>query len=495
MHRSIKTTQQTKHAHNRPARAALAALVAAASMTALPTAALAANNQQRKELDLYLREAMERYGIVGMSASVHENGKPVFKNAYGLASIELNAPVTADTVFQISSMTKLFTDVLLYQLVEEGLMSFDAPIGDYVEGLPETWAPLEVWRLLSHTSGLPDYIMMEPLPATAADVLAALRDEPFDFETGAGSRYNQTNFLLLKLAMENVTEKPFTELVEERLIKPAALSSARFGAKYAVVPGRAASYRPARGGLELRRDFDWPDYLFSAAGLNISLNDFERWFNAVTAGEIVGKETLERAWAPVTLAGGELARHSLGWEYEENADFVSVGHNGARMTDAHYFIPKAAGGKTVSVIVLTNGAPTFFNPQDIAEGLGEIIADGVQNPDEKLSDDLYRLLAAGRIDAARAHYRAFKASPDGKDIDTERTINGLGYEFIGRDAAAAVALFELNVESYPASANAWDSLGEGYLAQGDHAKAKEAYQRSLELNPDNDNAREILKKL
>jgi len=473
---------------------AVALATAAFAALAAPSGAFGASRAEKAEIARYLDQAMERYGIVGMAASVRENGKPVFENAYGLASMELGVPVTPETVFQISSITKLFTDALLCLLVEDGVLSFDAPIGDYVDGLPESWRGLPVWRLMSHTSGLPDYIMMEPLPATVDDAFAALKDKPFDFPTGEGSRYNQTNFLLLKLAAERVTGEAFTDVVAERLLKPAGLSSARFGAKYAVVPGRATSYRPVRGGLELRRDFDWPDYLFSAAGLNISLADFDRWLAALTQGEIVRKETLARAWAPVTLKDGSLARHSLGWEYEANADVVSVGHDGARMTDARHFIAKDGSG-TVSVVVLTNGAKTFFNPQDVAEGLAEVLIDGAQGPDEKLSDDLYRLLAAGDVKGAEGRYRAFLSSAEGKGADTERMINDLGYEFLRRDAAAAIALFELNAESHPDSANAWDSLGEAYAVAKDAERSIEAYEKSLELNPENENARAMLEQL
>jgi tetratricopeptide (TPR) repeat protein len=75
----------------------------------------------------------------------------------------------------------------------------------------------------------------------------------------------------------------------------------------------------------------------------------------------------------------------------------------------------------------------------------------------------------------------------------EATLNTLGYALLGEEKPAdAVAIFRLNVEQYPESANAWDSLGEGYLAAGDPERAIEAYEKSLELDPGNDNAREKL---
>ena len=75
----------------------------------------------------------------------------------------------------------------------------------------------------------------------------------------------------------------------------------------------------------------------------------------------------------------------------------------------------------------------------------------------------------------------------------EATLNTLGYALLGEEKPAdAVAIFRLNVEQYPESANAWDSLGEGHLDAGDPERAIEAYEKSLEIDPENDNAREKL---
>ena len=491
------TTEQKKAA--RPFGGILrkaAAFAVAIPILAAPLApALAATDHRSEKMDRYLQETMHRYGVVGMSVIVLENGEPVFKHAYGLASKELNVPASLDTVYQISSITKLFTNMVIYQLIEEGQMSLDAPIGDYVEGLPESWAQLDIRKLLSHTSGLPDFAEMDPFPPTTEALMSVLRDAPFQFEPGAGSRYNQTNYLLLKLAAENITGEAFTDLVRDRVLKPAKLDSAAFGAMYAVVPGRATSYRPSRDGIVLRGDFDWPDYMFSAAGLNISVTDLEIWMRRLLAGDIVKQSTLDAVWKPVKLSTGDVAHHSLGWEYDETEDFVGVGHGGAAMTDVRHFIAKK-GDETVTVLFLTNGSHIFFQPRRVSEGLGEFVADGVQPAADKMTDELYHLLANGRVKDADRFYKSFKSDANTASTNTERAMNRLGYNFLelGRNEEA-ITVFELNVESYPDSGNAWDSLGEGYLAIGDLENAKTAYTRALELNPKNENARKILTKL
>jgi hypothetical protein len=106
--------------------------------------------------------------------------------------------------------------------------------------------------------------------------------------------------------------------------------------------------------------------------------------------------------------------------------------------------------------------------------------------------------ALGRGDAselARA-YRHFKTDPATDWIPTEAEVNSLGYRLLAAgEPRRAIEVFRLNLESYPRSANVWDSLGEAYLKAGDRAHAMESYRRSLELNPKNDGARRVLDEL
>jgi tetratricopeptide (TPR) repeat protein len=83
-----------------------------------------------------------------------------------------------------------------------------------------------------------------------------------------------------------------------------------------------------------------------------------------------------------------------------------------------------------------------------------------------------------------------------QELMNESSINDLGYNYLGKDKLGmAIAVFRFNVKSHPGSGNAYDSLGEAYLKDGNKKLAKENYEKSLELDPSNDNARKILKDL
>lgn len=110
--------------------------------------------------------------------------------------------------------------------------------------------------------------------------------------------------------------------------------------------------------------------------------------------------------------------------------------------------------------------------------------------------------SSAAVPAALDAFAAFEGAarlPGGREalaIRVEAAINGAGYRLLGMDAVdQAVEVFSLNTEAFPGSANAWDSLGEALIERGDRERAIESYRRSLELDPDNDNAREQLETL
>lgn len=117
-------------------------------------------------------------------------------------------------------------------------------------------------------------------------------------------------------------------------------------------------------------------------------------------------------------------------------------------------------------------------------------------PKKELAEMLMEALSANDVASAIKLYRAFKADSTNAYINTESSMNNLGYRLIGmKRLEHAIEIFKLNIESYPQSANAYDSLAEAYMMNGSKELAIKNYQRAVELNPQNNNAIEALKKL
>lgn len=115
-----------------------------------------------------------------------------------------------------------------------------------------------------------------------------------------------------------------------------------------------------------------------------------------------------------------------------------------------------------------------------------------------LSEQLGETYRAKGIEASLTQYSELKEEYYGKGAYkfTESALNGLGYQLLGsKNLDGAVKAFELNSEEYPKSGNVWDSLAESYMVKGDMKKANKYYRKSLKLDPDNQNAKDMLKKL
>ena len=116
------------------------------------------------------------------------------------------------------------------------------------------------------------------------------------------------------------------------------------------------------------------------------------------------------------------------------------------------------------------------------------------HPKRPVADALFPIIMEKGVDAALQSYRALRQSPD--YYVSEAQLNALGYRLLGvKKVKEAIEIFKLNVESYPQSANVYDSLGEAYMMNGDKELAIRSYQKAVELNPQNTNAVEMLKKL
>lgn len=125
--------------------------------------------------------------------------------------------------------------------------------------------------------------------------------------------------------------------------------------------------------------------------------------------------------------------------------------------------------------------------------------DKILAPQEKLFENeahFFALIDNDGIQKALTYFNEFKLKNKNEQLFSENGMNGMGYFYMNKkDYENAIILFEMNAESFPDSWNVYDSLGEAYLAIGNKEKAIENYKKSIELNPDNENGKKILKEL
>jgi CubicO group peptidase (beta-lactamase class C family) len=349
-------------------------------ITGLGQPAVAQNTLPKETLDRinnYLDVEKAKYGIIGHSVAILKNGTLVYIGAGGLANLEFNVKATEKTVYQVFSLAKLFVHVTMMQLVESKKIQLDAPIGRYLSEIPDTWKQISVRQVMSHISGLPEYYRWpNPTPKTSLDALQSVANKALEFKTGSATRYNQTNYLLLKMIIEEVTGLDFLSVVTTRMIDKIKLENTRYGGEYAVIPGRATTYRSTPTGLRRNGPIDQPDYMFASSGLNSTAFDLALWFGALLKGKFISPETMESMWQPLNLDDGTVAGFANGWEYSRYDGITAVGHGGGNRADVrHYF--RESDNENVTIIYLTNGAEKDFWPGNVSAGLADIILSGV----------------------------------------------------------------------------------------------------------------------
>ncbi|HEX8847125.1 MAG TPA: serine hydrolase domain-containing protein [Pyrinomonadaceae bacterium] len=162
---------------------------------------------------------------------VAKNGKPVFQRAYGLASKEYGVQNRADTKFNLGSINKIFTQIAIGQLVEQGKLSYDDRLGKYLPDYPnrEAAEKVTIRQLLSMTSGIGDFFGPE-FEATPKDRLRNIKDflplfaaKALEFEPGTRRQYSNGGYIVLGAIIEKVSGEDYYDYVREHIYKPASM--------------------------------------------------------------------------------------------------------------------------------------------------------------------------------------------------------------------------------------------------------------------------------
>src|SRR5438067_1725645 len=158
---------------------------------------------QTDQVDAYVKAEMVKRHVPGISVAVVKDGKVVLAKGYGLANVELGVPATADTVYEIGSITKQFTATAIMMLVEEGKIGLDDTIRKYLPHTPEAWDGVTIRNLLTHTSGIKSYTSIPDFPkllrdeTSKPDVIKKVASIPLEFKPGEKFNYNNTGYFLL----------------------------------------------------------------------------------------------------------------------------------------------------------------------------------------------------------------------------------------------------------------------------------------------------------
>jgi CubicO group peptidase (beta-lactamase class C family) len=328
------------------------------------------------KVDAYVRGEMQRERIPGLALGVYRDGRIVKAEGYGIANLEWDAPVKADTVFQSGSVGKQFAATAVMMLVEEGKVGLDDPVQKYFPDAPATWKDIKVRNLLSHTSGLGEYEngpRTKPggpfylrLDMTEDELYKRITAMPMDFKPGEDWSYRNTNYVLLGILIHKVTGKFYGDFLQERIFKPLGMTSTRIISDRDIIPRRAAGYELDKGELK-NQEWVSPTFNSTADGtLYFTVLDLEKWDAALYTDKLVKRSSLDQMWTVMKLNDGKpnKANYGFAWEIKEINGHKVIEHGGAwqgfTCNISRYVEDK------LTVVVLTNLDAGHAQPGKIA---------------------------------------------------------------------------------------------------------------------------------
>ena len=337
------------------------------------------------ELDKAFEQAFANGDLVGLIAGVWIGDEFVWVRTKGKGNIPEYRPMFYDDVVRIGSISKTFTTTIILQLVDEELLSLDESIERFNLGVPNA-NNITIRELCNHTSGLYDYsadsnliaeIMAAPQKTwTPQELVAIAVSHPPLFLPGTQVKYNNTNFILLGLIIEQLTGISLHRAIEERIILPLGLEDTSLPISPYLFGEFASGY--VIDGSEMV-DFTIlnPSITLGAGGLISNLCDLKTWVKALANGSLISPalqaERLIRV-TPYSAPGafqGPFLRYGLG--IEQLGDFsldnnnVFLGHEGdviAYNCSINYLISSDA-----TFVVLLNRNPSQSFPSDDATTL------------------------------------------------------------------------------------------------------------------------------
>jgi len=264
------------------------------------------------------------------------------------------------------------------QLIERGELDPEASLGRYLSDLPDAWAALSIRQIWSQMTGTTDILDLNGMEPTAEEALQSVIDIPLKFIPGTQTEYNQTNFLLLKMVFEEITKTDYQSYLKDHLLAPVGIVDLPLGDLSLAVPNLTTNYESHghEDGKLGRRMIKFPPYVYTSAGVNITLDEFAVWWQAVLNEEFMTAETLKRFWEPVFRNDGSLSYRSNGWERQHEGGLLRIGHGGGARIHLFHFIPDANPERSVTIIFLNNGGSVYFDHRGFGDALAHIILGG-----------------------------------------------------------------------------------------------------------------------
>lgn len=328
-------------------------------------------------LDAIAARARESRQLPGVNVAVRLGDRMLLAKGYGQADIENHVPATAETVYQIGSITRVFTAASVLKLVSQGQLRLDDPVAIRLPTFSLQAKGVTIGHLLTHTSGIPNYSDMigpreRAVDLTPREVVERFADKPLEFPPATMQRTSSSNYFLLGLIIEQVTKLTYREYIEREL-RAAGFHDTVYCDRRRLIERRARGYERGEQGFENARYIEM-NASFAAGALCSTVSDLVNWSRALMKGGIIPIEQVREMTTPVRI-NDQVQAYGAGLELDQLDGHSRIHHEGAvdgfSGEVAHY--PEL----DLTIAVLTNVVPTRGNRAADVESVGSELARAV----------------------------------------------------------------------------------------------------------------------
>ena len=294
-------------------------------------------------------EGLKNQRIPGGAVVIVKEGQVIFQQGFGVKESGNTEHVDEHTVFRLGSVSKGFASVLTGVMVDEGLVSWEKPVSDYLEDFklydPEQTDRVQIKHILSHTSGLPRhaYTNLVEDGLSLERIIPRLERVPLIAKEGEQLAYQNAAYSVIEKVLEAQAESDFDLLLQQKLFEPLEMvnSSASYdsirNAENKALPHVWFSRSKGRVPVKISKKYY---NAISSGGINASVSDMGQWLLLLTGyyPEIISEETLNEIFEPIATInnkrfsrywdGVNKSHYGMGWRVLDNEGQEIVYHGG-----------------------------------------------------------------------------------------------------------------------------------------------------------------------
>ena len=430
----------------------------------------------------------EKLNLFSGNVLVVQNNQIVFENTYGYSDFSEKQQNDKSRLFNIGTIGKDFTAIMILQFAESGVLTLDDSISKYLDGFADSRAKsITIRQLLQHRSGLGDILLnlqfakKYDVKWELTELLRLIREDSLLFDPGTSNAYSNSGYIVLGAILETVSGKKYNKLLSENILDRIGLENTYYENPpsdkivFGHIKSSTGSFYKTNSVIE---------FASPASGLYSPIHDLYKFTNS-----IIWTDTLITDQSKLLLYSQYAKSHPMSWEdFLNNTNRVFGRVDGIPgYNTVVYTLPV----HQLTVILLSNiNAPfaeivanniiTLFvtgeHNKVMIPATEKVYSEYSKNGISYLKNNFFTILESGNYGAAN-----------------HGILNKVGYDLLRENRIhEAVDIFQLNVNLFPDIANTYDSLGEAYLLQNNFAEAEINYSKSLEIDPENINAIEAL---